>query len=55
MESATRSLFKISQEMCYPSELETLSKGMALPISNSLFSIHPLLGKDGIVRVGGRL
>ena len=55
IESARRSLLRISQEMSNPSELETLSKGKALPISNSLFSIHPLLGKDGLVRVGGRL
>ena len=50
MESARRSLLRISQEMSYPSEL--LSKGTFLPISNSLFSIHPLLGKKGLIRVG---
>ena len=55
MEPARRSLLRISQRMSYPSELETLSKGKALPISNSLLSIHPLLGKGNLIRVRGRL
>ena len=55
MDSTQTLLLGISQKISYSSVLDTLSKGKGLPQSNPLFSLHPLLGDDGLIRVGGRL
>ena len=51
MDSAHTLLLGISQKISYPSELNTLSTGKALPLSNPLLSLHPLLGDNGLIHV----
>ena len=55
MDSVRTMLLGISQKISYSSVLDTLSKGTGLPLSNPFFSLHPLLGDNGLIRVGGRL
>ena len=39
----------------YPQELEKLHKGLPVSNTSSLLALSPLLGEDGLIRVGGRL
>ena len=55
MDSTRTLLLSISQKISYSSVLDTLSKGKGMPLSNPLFSLHPLLGDDGLIHVGDRL
>ena len=54
-DSARTLLLGISQKISYSSVLDTLSKGKDLPLFNPLFSLHPLLDDNGLIRVRGRL
>ena len=53
-ETETR-LLKLSQREYYLSEIDLLTKGKPVSNSSSILSLQPLLGDDGLLRVGGRL
>ncbi|XP_033753059.1 uncharacterized protein LOC117336558 [Pecten maximus] len=43
------------QKEHYGQELKCLSEGNSLPRNSKILPLHPILDKDGILRVGGRL
>ena len=55
LNSARTSILAAIQRDSYASTLEVFHRDKLLPLSTSLFSLNPLLDKDGLLRVGGRL
>ena len=57
VEDAERFLLRRAQRRTFPSEFMALSHSPPQPISksSSILSLHPFLGKDGLLHVGGRL
>ena len=55
LDSAKTSLFHLSQSLSYPSELNHLSQKKSVSNKSSILSLSPLLGRNGLMRVGGRL
>ena len=55
LESSRVLLLHLSQQLSYPTELEQLMKGKPIARSSSLRFLCPLLGEDGLLRVGGRI
>ena len=55
IQQARNRLYFISQKWSFSKELETLKKEQELPKQSSILHLHPLLDKDGLLRVGGRL
>ena len=54
-EEAQTSLVKVAQKECFASELASLKSNNPLPDSNKLSNLSPVLDREGIIRVGGRL
>ena len=54
LDSAERTLLKLSQKTTYPEMLSHL-KTHKLPVKHPYSGLAPFLGKDGLLRVGGRL
>ena len=54
-EEAQSALIKLAQSECLGGELTLLKSSKPLPDSNKLSNLSPILDKDGIMRVGGRL
>ena len=54
LDSAERTLLKLSQKRTYPEVLSHL-KTHKLPVKHPYSGLAPFLGKDGLLRVGGRL
>ena len=54
LDSAERTLIKLSQKRTYPEVLFHL-KTHKLPVKHPYSGLAPFLGKDGLLRVGGRL
>ena len=48
-------LLKVTQENHFADEMKMLNNGMAIKSSSQLCSLNPFIGKDGLLRVGGRL
>ena len=55
VEAARVTLLKHSQMTVFSSTVDLLKKGKELPINDPLLAVRPLLGDDGLLRVGGRL
>ena len=55
LEAARIRLIHLCQQISYPSELGHLEKGQPVPRNSALLPLRPLLGKDGLMRVGGRI
>ena len=49
------SLFMDAQMYNYEAEIKALKKGIPVPRTSSLFKLSPFLGKDGLIRIQGRL
>ncbi|XP_045033912.1 uncharacterized protein LOC116935697 [Daphnia magna] len=47
-------LVRRCQEEVYSAELSCLQKGKWIPSTSSLLTLSPILGKDGLIRLGGR-
>ena len=43
------------QNECYAEELKCVTLGSNIPSSSSLWKLHPVMGNDGLLRVGGRI
>ena len=48
-------LCRLSQQEHFHKELQAISRSKPLPSHSSLLSLQPLLGEDGLFRVGGRM
>lgn len=46
---------KYIQAEVFPKELQSLAANQPIPAKSSLLSLNPVLDRDGIIRVGGRL
>lgn len=46
---------RIAQRQDYPAEIEALTRGDPVPRRSYLRALRPILGPDGLIRVGGRL
>lgn len=46
---------RIAQRQDYASEIEALTRGRLLPRRSALRALRPILGPEGLIRVGGRL
>ena len=55
LSSAKNKLIYLSQLQSYPLEVDHLSHGKPLTTKSPLHSLCPLIGQDGLLRVGGRL
>ena len=55
LEDALNLLLHLSQQLSYAQELNQLQKGQPVANSSSLLLLCPLLGEEGLIRVGGRL
>ena len=57
VDSAEQLLLLQSQERCFPAEQSHLSSSPPKPIysTSKLLTLHPFLGQDGLLHVGGRL
>ncbi|XP_029171330.1 uncharacterized protein LOC114940747 [Nylanderia fulva] len=49
------SWLRIAQGQDFAGELEALSRNAPLPRRSHLLALRPILGRDGLIRVGGRL
>lgn len=47
--------FRAVQRAAYAEEIKCLSQGSAIPRTSALRSLNPVLGKDALIRLGGRL
>ena len=43
------------QNECYAEELKCVTLGSNIPSSSSLWKLHPVMGNDGLLRVGGHI
>ncbi len=48
-------IIKDLQRQAYQNEIETLNKGKQLPKNNNMYNLDVFLGKDNVLKVGGRL
>ena len=48
-------LFTTAQARSFPAEVSQLQKGQPIHSNSKLLSLSPVIGKDGLLRVGGRL
>ena len=48
-------VIRMVQKEFYPEEYDNLRKGKAVSASSSLSSLHPFMGEDNLLRVGGRI
>jgi hypothetical protein len=48
-------ILRAVQEEMYSDEIQSLSEGRSISTRNSLASLSPILGSDGLLRIGGRL
>ena len=57
IEDAEHFLIRRSQRRTFPAEFMALSQSppQSIPKSSSILTIHPFLGKDGLLHLGGRL
>ena len=53
--SAKNKVISLSQSQSYHTEVNQLAHGKPIPINSSIYSLCPLIGQDGLLRVGGRL
>jgi hypothetical protein len=53
--NAKLELFKQTQGATYGTEIEALKQGRSVAKSSSLSKLSPNVGKDGLIRIGGRL
>jgi hypothetical protein len=55
IEEALLRCFRKTQELSFPDELRELREGRPVRKISKLLALHPLLDKDGLIRVGRRL
>ena len=55
IEKAEKYWFKLAQQSCFPEELKALHKNQPVAKNSRLSKYNPILDKDGIIRVGGRI
>ena len=55
IDSAKSKVISLSQSQSYHTEVNQLTHGKPIPINSSIHSLCPLIGQDGLLRVGGRL
>ena len=55
LQAARITLLKCSQHESYSDVINLLKAGKELPVNHPLLSVRPLLGNNGLLRVGGRL
>ncbi|XP_045023365.1 uncharacterized protein LOC123467557 [Daphnia magna] len=55
LDDKARSLLKRCQQEVYGEEIQLLEKGKPLHKSSPILSLHPTLGDDGLLRLGGRI
>ena len=55
LQSSRTRLLSLVQAQYYPQELNLLNKGKNVPSNSCIVALQPLLGEDGLLRVGGRL
>ena len=48
-------LFMSVQNKCYETEIKVLQQGKLIPKTSSLVKLNPFIGKDGLLRIKGRL
>ena len=48
-------ILRVVQEEMYSDEIQSLSEGRSISTRNSLATLSPILGSDGLLRIGGRL
>ena len=53
--SAKNKVISLSQSQSYHTEVDQLPRGKPTPINSSIHSLCPLIGQDGLLRVGRRL
>ncbi|XP_064650013.1 uncharacterized protein LOC135501700 [Lineus longissimus] len=53
--TAKQILLKHVQSVAYSAEIEALKQGKSVGKSSPLLKLNPAIGKDGLVRIGGRL
>ena len=44
-----------SQDECFEKEIQAIRNGQGVSNSSSIFSLHPMVDPDGLLRIGGRL
>ena len=44
-----------SQDECFEKEIQAIKNGQGVSNSSSIFSLHPMVDPDGLLRIGGRL
>lgn len=52
---AEKVIIKLIQRQCFSREIERLSKAKCVDKTSRIFTLDPILGTDGVLRVGGRL
>ena len=55
MSEAKMKVFQLVQQCHYQNELTALKQGKEIPKNSSIRNLNPFLGKDGLLRVRGRL
>ena len=55
LEKAEVAIWKFVQGKAYDTQIKLLGTGKQLPKGDSLIKLNPMLGEDGLLRVGGRL
>lgn len=53
LDDRIRDLIKRCQQDVYGEEIQRLEKGKSLRNSSHILSLHPILGEDGLLRLGG--
>ena len=53
--SAELALVKLSQHDAFSQEIDRLQKGRPVRLSSRILQLNPIMDKDGVVRVGGRI
>lgn len=55
LDNALQFWLKFYQRKAFPNALARLQKGKLINSTDSLISLNPIIGRDGLLRVGGRL
>ena len=55
LNEAERTIISLVQREMYPKEVLSIEEGSDTPRSSHLLSLNPVLGPDGLLRVGGRI
>ena len=55
LNSAELALVKLSQHDAFSQEIDRLQKGRPVRLSSRILQLNPIMDKDGVVRVGGRI